>query len=187
LSDAAQAARAARLCPSLSHGLDTWPTHPFPRRNMGHTRSVASYGPGGVSSPQSLAQLLMVKRRRSSSRAPAGAEDDRLAGLLAGRLRPSLAHTGGGPGTNRGSGPTNGVRPNGAVAYLLSAVHRPKAGHRFGAGWARPSGRLFTPAHRKPQEPRPGRHRFGVELLSGRVALRSARRLGVPPNGKPTP
>ena len=36
-------------------------------------------------------------------------------------------------------------------------------------------------------DPRPGRDRFGVELLSDRVALRSARRLGVPPNGKPTP
>jgi hypothetical protein len=37
------------------------------------------------------------------------------------------------------------------------------------------------------QDPRPGRHRFGVELLSGRVALRSARCLGVSPNGEPTP
>jgi hypothetical protein len=62
-----------------------------------------------------------------------------------------------------------------------------KTGHRFGVGWARPWGRLFTPAHQKPQDPRPGQDRFGVELLSGRVALRSGRRLGVSPNGKPTP
>src|SRR5665648_986609 len=52
---------------------------------------------------QSLASPQLARWAR------AGARDDRLPGLLAGRLR-AAAHTGGGCGTNIRSGPTNGVR-----------------------------------------------------------------------------